>query len=118
MLSVRRLFALAKTGRHHGGLGKRRTQARLAGNGEGNDERFRDTRGGKQALAWHAGQGLAPGEVGRAPWEGGESSLAIARMEALRWWMSEQGEDVGFVDMSRKNDQAMLLGRLLPEYRG
>ena len=42
--------------------------------------------------------------------EGARTSLAVARMEALQWWMVEQGKDFGLVDVEGKHGIVYLDG--------
>ena len=48
--------------------------------------------------------------AGLAGIDGAQSSLAVARMEALQWWMTEQGKDFGVIDVTGKDGTAYLDG--------
>ena len=49
--------------------------------------------------------------------EGARTSLAVARMEALQWWMVEQGKGFGLVDVEGKHGIVYLDG-FFPKYIG
>ena len=49
--------------------------------------------------------------------EGARTSLAVARMEALQWWMVEQGKDFGLVDVEGKHG-IVYLDCSFPKYIG
>ena len=51
--------------------------------------------------------------AGLAAIEGARTSLAVARMEALQWWMVEQGKDFGLVDVEGKHGIVYLDGSFL-----
>ena len=48
--------------------------------------------------------------AGLAGIPGAQSSLAVARMEVLQWWMVEQGKDFGIIDVVGKDGTAYLDG--------
>ena len=57
--------------------------------------------------------GLLPEQftaAGLAGVKGAQSSLAVARMEVLQWWMKEQGKDFGVIDIAGKDGTSYLDG--------
>jgi hypothetical protein len=42
--------------------------------------------------------------------DGAEGSLAVARMEALQWWMVEEGKEFGVIDVAGKDGTAYVDG--------
>ena len=59
--------------------------------------------------------GFLPSQFARLGLTGGKpifarSSLAVARLEALQWWMADQGKDFGIVNITGKDNMVYLDG--------